>query len=262
MTLKNKSTLLTTALLLAGCQLEIDPQLENRQYSSSTHPTAVNYSVAQPYNGIYRHLVHVETPNPKLKRQLETLTNYSSNLTAGEKEFSHLRLTIIPEKELKGIAARPHIFGVLKPTTYPSSLSVNYTLTDKAGTTLDQGQIIGVGPERTVISPGEAPALKKDPAAMAEVTAQLMKILLKNSQTTPWDITVVDRSPDGMHLTVNASTNIGLKIGHSFVAEEKPKVELEVVAFETTEAGGQGRAMLKLKSGVLPHVGSKLIPLN
>lgn len=196
----------------------------------------------------------------RARKTLDALTGVS---VVPEDSYADLTLILRQDgKASKGLFnTKPPVVGVLRQQQKPSYLRLSYVLVNQEGEAVSEGEVVGMGPDKTGYFPSLDPAqTSEDQAeALSDALKQLKAAVAEDTAKAPFTSKVTTRFAGNNQVAVPVSPRTGLTVNHTFSVAGQPESELRFIGLTEGLGGSRTHALLETTKGPLPNLGDTVI---
>ena len=181
-------------------------------------------------------------------------------------EDSFAELTLIlktgDKKTSKSLfETEPPIVGILTQQQKPTILHLSYSLLNQQGETLSEGNVVGMGDDKTSYFPSLNlnQDEKQRTKTLEDSLNQLKKELAAKILNAPFTGKVTTKMTTNNQVGVPVYRHAGLKPTHTFYVRGTPETKLRFVGVTQGLEGSQTHALLDVVKGKMPALNSVVV---
>lgn len=209
----------------------------------------------------FAYALNIQSDPPSLAHNIAPLLDTTYFAIARSPVPQHLTLTLSGTQRLTPTS--PALLGELKPVETTPQLLFTAELRDNlTNTSITTFSETFNGPTQQRMAPSFKPIdnVTYNYTAIATALQQSLIQALTKKAIAP-KLIVLAKTDDNQHVIVNLGQNAGLTIGQLFTTEDK-STQCVLVSFEDSAAGPNTRAVLRLRIGSLPSIGTPLMLIS
>ena len=211
----------------------------------------------KPKRDITRALKLIGPDKALLTQARNKLKTLSAVDIVAEDSFADLTLILKTgdkETSIGLFETTPPIVGILKQQQKPTILHLSYSLLSEEGETLSEGNVVGMGDDKTSYSPSLRlnQDEKKRSKAVKDGLNQLKKELQAKIRHAPFTGKVTTQMTTNNQVGIPVYRHVNLKPTHTFHVRGKAKTKLRFVGMTQGLDGSQTHALLEVVAGQMP----------
>lgn len=160
---------------------------------------------------------------------------------------------------------KPPIVGILRQQQEPSYIRLSYTVLSQEGQTLAEGEVVGLGQDKTGYFPSLKPqqSASQRQQALHDALKQLREDVARDVRQAPFSAKVSTQLAGSGQVAIPVYMHAGLTPKHTFRVEGQPESKLRFVGltkgFGNGQSATQTHALLEVIKGPLPELGTRVV---